>query len=771
MRSHRRGATFVVTCLIGLSALVLGASSATAGSAKKGLDGYANDPRSGAALNRDAAQYPGPMPPALFRGNRVINTPAVNNPAADATAQDTQSETTVAADGTNVVVAYNDSGSNVGGASHFTGFASSANSGVSFTDQGALPNSAAGDAGDPALAINNATNDVFLTTLGFNAANQIPIFRSTTGGASFGAPVNSVPGGVNLDKEWLAVDNFAGPGNGNLYVCVTDFGFSPARIVVTHSIDNGATWAPAGGVVLSSSGQSQGCYVAVGPDHSVYVAYFRGNAPNALFIRRSTDGGVSFGAENQIATLNTTSVNGNLALNGGLRSNSFPHMAVNPVSGHIIAVWNDDPAPAGGVDRGDIYYSRSTNNGTTWSAPVKVNDDDARDQFFPTVGISEGGHEIMFGYYSRSHDADNLLFHRRIRPALMNTTTGALNMRRSAQLSPDTPIAIGQDPAINPVYMGDYDVIEANATTFFSTWADNRDGNSFHARQPDVFIARVARTAPSTTTDVDVTVTPTPATINEGGATTLQVEATATGHAARDVYVSLGRATGLTMQSATGGCEVINGIVGCNLGTIPAGTTKQRNVTALGTSAGSRTATARVTTTDNDTNQANNVGSGTVTVNPVAGTTSTYSSGNIAVPIPVTGIADVPINVAPAGTVLDIDAMVRLDHTYDSDLSISLISPGGGTTVDLSSNNGGSGDNYGTATNDCSGGGATRFNDAAASLITAGAAPFAGTYSPEGSLADFNGLNQAGQWTLRVNDTFSGDSGTIGCVKLIIKRP
>ena len=67
-------------------------------------------------------------------------------PAADLTAQDTQSETTVVhLNGTNIVAAFNDSGSFTGGSNHFTGFAYSGNNGLSWTDGGILPASAGGE--------------------------------------------------------------------------------------------------------------------------------------------------------------------------------------------------------------------------------------------------------------------------------------------------------------------------------------------------------------------------------------------------------------------------------------------------------------------------------------------------------------------------------------------------------------------------------------------------------------------------------------------------
>ncbi len=76
------------------------------------------------------------------------------------------------------------------------------------------------------------------------------------------------------------------------------------------------------------------------------------------------------------------------------------------------------------------------------------------------------------------------------------------------------------------------------------------------------------------------------------------------------------------------------------------------------------------------------------------GTTSaTYSTGNIAVPIPDVSSVEIPINVPDSGSITDINARVRLNHTFDGDLEIRLIAPDG-TTVLLSDNRGGAGDNF-----------------------------------------------------------------------------
>ncbi|MGH3370656.1 MAG: sialidase family protein, partial [Nocardioidaceae bacterium] len=305
----------------------------------------------------------------------------VNGPSADATAQDTQSETTIGVLGSNVIIGWNDSGS-YDSNTHFTGYGHSSNGGLSFTDMGTLPDDTEGDAGDPVVAVDQTSSLVYFSTLGFATGENIQVFKSSDGGETFAAPVNGTPGyggsGDFQDKSWLAVDNVAGAGQGNVYLCWTRFGAGGEEEVrFTSSTDNGATFGPSLGTLVSTGGQ--GCFVVVGSDHSVHVFYYRGTGAggqggdNKLFMRRSTDLGATFGVEHEVADLLTTTINGRLDLPGGLRSNSFPHAAVNPVNGHLYVVYNDNPAT---TDDGDAYFVKSTNHGATWSAPLQVNPDD-----------------------------------------------------------------------------------------------------------------------------------------------------------------------------------------------------------------------------------------------------------------------------------------------------------------------------------------------------------------------------------------------------------
>ena len=102
------------------------------------------------------------------------------------------------------------------------------------------------------------------------------------------------------------------------------------------------------------------------------------------------------------------------------------------------------------------------------------------------------------------------------------------------------------------------------------------------------------------------------------------------------------------------------------------------------------------------------------------------------------------------GPITDVNVTIRLTHTWDEDLDIYLVSPGG-QTVQLARRVGANGDNF---TN-------TTFDDQTGTAIGSGSAPFSGTYRPQTPLSLFNGTNPNGNWFLEVVDRASGDQGRI----------
>src|SRR4051812_20648016 len=104
--------------------------------------------------------------------DKLIN----DNNGLTATSDFTQSESSIVAFGNNVVVVYNDSGSN-NGASKFTGWSYSSNNGGTWTDGGTLPTNANGDAGDPVVVRDNVSGRLYFSTLQFSGAGM-RVFRS-----------------------------------------------------------------------------------------------------------------------------------------------------------------------------------------------------------------------------------------------------------------------------------------------------------------------------------------------------------------------------------------------------------------------------------------------------------------------------------------------------------------------------------------------------------------------------------------------------------------
>ncbi len=125
-------------------------------------------------------------------------------------------------------------------------------------------------------------------------------------------------------------------------------------------------------------------------------------------------------------------------------------------------------------------------------------------------------------------------------------------------------------------------------------------------------------------------------------------------------------------------------------------------------------------------------------------------SNNTVFAIPDGGTANSTVIVSGiASAIAKVTVSLNITHPNDADLDISLEAPDG-TMIELSTDNGASGDNYG---NDCIQ--RTTFDDQAATAITNGAAPFFNTFRPEGRLSDLrgkSGLDVNGTWTLHVTD-------------------
>ncbi len=212
-------------------------------------------------------------------------------------------------------------------------------------------------------------------------------FKSSDGGVTWAGPIPGHGG----DKAWIAIDRTGGMGDGHVYA-TWNRTFSCCPGSFTRSTDGGLTFMQPISVPQNPFWGT----MSVGPNGEVYVpgTPFNGfafltrssNAQNAFatpVFEHSTFvdlGGLTVFATgpNPAGLLGQTGVATDHS-NGPSRGNVYLLSTVSP----FISF---DPA--------DIMFVRSSDNGVTWSAPVRINDDPtnfAAWQWFGTMSVAPNG--------------------------------------------------------------------------------------------------------------------------------------------------------------------------------------------------------------------------------------------------------------------------------------------------------------------------------------------------------------------------------------------
>ena len=142
---------------------------------------------------------------------------------------------------------------------------------------------------------------------------------------------------------------------------------------------------------------------------------------------------------------------------------------------------------AGSVgDTGDTYYVRSADNGSTWSAPLKLNTDaTSRVQWMPSMAVTVNG-RLMASWYDRRNTVNND-YQRFARISLDNGLTWQPDQPISDQIIPQPA---QPDPNVQACYAGDYDYSSATNQTIYSAWTDGRIQIG-GVNQQDVYLDKV----------------------------------------------------------------------------------------------------------------------------------------------------------------------------------------------------------------------------------------------------------------------------------------
>jgi cysteine-rich repeat protein len=121
-----------------------------------------------------------------------------------------------------------------------------------------------------------------------------------------------------------------------------------------------------------------------------------------------------------------------------------------------------------------------------------------------------------------------------------------------------------------------------------------------------------------------------------------------------------------------------------------------------------------------------------------------------------TGITQSIVATMP-GTIHRIALLYNITHPFDSDVDVYLTPPGA-VSLDVSTDNGSSGDNFVN----------TLLDTTCSTGISAGTAPFAGCYKPETAFTGLIGTSPLGVWSLKVSDDAAGDVGTLNAWSLFL---
>ena len=196
------------------------------------------------------------------------------------------------------------------------------------------------------------------------------VSKSTDGGLTWLDPVGVDwnPDNEFQDKEYLTVDSTGSIYDGNVYLTWTCF-CAGTPIYFSRSMDGGASFSTPYEISDPGYSSNQGSLPVVGSGGILYIAWFNYNT-GGIRMAKSTNGGQSFGTPFPVASVNEIP---SPLPGGAFRDNSFPTMAVDQTNGNVYVAWSDYRN-----GDADIYFTRSTNGGTAWSTPVRINDDTFR---------------------------------------------------------------------------------------------------------------------------------------------------------------------------------------------------------------------------------------------------------------------------------------------------------------------------------------------------------------------------------------------------------
>lgn len=339
---------------------------------------------------------------------------------------------------------------------------------------------------------------------------------STDGGATWTKPKNPVigegqvgqAGSEVFDKQWMVVDTTSSQYRNNFY-CVFMHGVGQSAEIVVRTKQAGSDAFSTKNVVASTGVDSvQFASIDVGVGGEVHVTFYGyGEEGPALYHAVSRDGAKTFSTPNRISPFHLFRVSADAQGESiiGIRADRIypcPHLVIDhsdgPTRGTLYQVWTADGITKREENGLDIYLSRSTDQGATWSTPIVVNDDPRgleRHQFYPSITVNAKG-RLTVGWYDRRDDPSQV----ETDYYLASSTDGGQSFQPSFKVTsqPSDFETIGE---LNSGFgIGEYTQIISSGGYSIPFWADGRKGDG----DIDVYAAFVADGSPASVGVVEV---------------------------------------------------------------------------------------------------------------------------------------------------------------------------------------------------------------------------------------------------------------------------
>ncbi|MHC5007928.1 MAG: hypothetical protein ACYTGF_11275 [Planctomycetota bacterium] len=237
--------------------------------------------------------------------------------------------------------------------------------------------------GDPMVAHDDRTGTLWAGAMSFWGGGGIYVARLEPGDTSFQPSVMAEHGLV--DKGWMTAGlRYGFPQSTRLY-CAYNLG-------LIWSDDMGETWTDPVGL-----GSGSGFLPRVGPNGEVYVSYW--DWGSGVRLKRSLDGGHTITTHTIATRMDVWGVYDTDRFPGIFRVPSFTYLEVDPNSGALYALYFDTTNYVDGQANVDLYFTKSVDQGSSWSVPVVINGDadPPGDQFFPWMEVDrEGRVHVVF---------------------------------------------------------------------------------------------------------------------------------------------------------------------------------------------------------------------------------------------------------------------------------------------------------------------------------------------------------------------------------------